>query len=151
MFKEGIVLYFTPFYFADGSRSKNKYFVVLRNVDKEILLASLPSSKDYLPREVNPGIIGCVELPENAFNCFVLPACKKITECDKGFSKNTYLYGAYIQEYSVSKLKEIYREDGIDYEIWGRLKPGILEQIVECFSKSALVKRKIKKMLSEKG
>lgn len=42
MFTPGNILYFTPFYFKNGAPSKNKYFIVLKDVDGQLVLASLP-------------------------------------------------------------------------------------------------------------
>ena len=49
MFKEGNILYFNPFYFENGNTPKPKYFLVLKEVDGQLLLASLPTSHDHIP------------------------------------------------------------------------------------------------------
>lgn len=60
---EADILYFEPFYFKNGNISKNKYFVVLKCFATSNLLASLPTSKDFVPaRNMKPE--GCIELPE---------------------------------------------------------------------------------------
>lgn len=58
--KAGTLLYFSPFWFPDGGQPKPKYFVVLYNEDKDMLLASLPTSKDHIPSdiEMQAGCIG---------------------------------------------------------------------------------------------
>ena len=50
MYKQGQILYFEPFYFLNGNTSKNKYFIVLKQVEGKIIVASLPTSKDFVPR-----------------------------------------------------------------------------------------------------
>lgn len=50
MYLPGTIFYFTPFYFNDGkTASKNKYFIVLCNGKEQMIVASLPSSQDYVP------------------------------------------------------------------------------------------------------
>ena len=71
MLEEGNILYFDPFYFKNGNPAKPKYFVVLKNIDNNSILASLPTSKDSIP-EKEEIENGCVELPNINFNCFVI-------------------------------------------------------------------------------
>ena len=79
MFEEGQILYFTPFYFKNGNAAKNKYFVVVKNIDETSLIASLPTRKDSIP-ESEVVESGCVEIPEINFNCFVISAKVPVTE-----------------------------------------------------------------------
>ena len=51
-FQEGAILYFDPFIFSDGGSPKPKYFLVLKVMDDACLLASLPTSKDFVPSTV---------------------------------------------------------------------------------------------------
>ena len=44
MFEEGNLLLFRPFMFKNGATPKDKFFLVLGNVDGNLLLASLPTS-----------------------------------------------------------------------------------------------------------
>lgn len=48
MFKEGNILYFNPFYFENGNTPKPKYFLVLKEVDGQLVLASLPTLHDHM-------------------------------------------------------------------------------------------------------
>ncbi len=71
MLKEGFILYFTPFYFNNGNTAKPKFFIVLKEADKNnFLLAALPTSKDSVPTK-DEKEEGCIELPDINFNCFV--------------------------------------------------------------------------------
>mgnify|MGYP000762984021 CR=1 FL=1 len=49
MFKEGNLLKFSPFIFKNGACPKNKFFVVLKEAENAMILASLPTSKDHVP------------------------------------------------------------------------------------------------------
>lgn len=100
MFEEGNIIYFDPFYFKNGNTAKAKYFVVLKNDGKTNIIASLPTSKDFIPEE-NVTQQGCVELPEKDITCFVISNSQVITECGKKFGRTTYLYGQEIDDYEI--------------------------------------------------
>ena len=53
MFEEGNLLYFDPFLFKNGATPKPKFFIVLKNdINDEVILATLPTSKDHIPSDV---------------------------------------------------------------------------------------------------
>ena len=52
MFEEGNLLFFRPFLFKNGAESQDKFFLVLKKLDGDILLASLPTSKDHVPSDL---------------------------------------------------------------------------------------------------
>jgi hypothetical protein len=60
MFEPGNLLYFNPFIFPDGGDPKPKFFVVLGEVEETVLLASLPTSKDHIPSDVEVAS-GCLD------------------------------------------------------------------------------------------
>jgi hypothetical protein len=107
VFEAGNIIYFDPFYFKNGNTLKAKYFVVLKTLDNSSLIASLPTRRDSIP-STNSKNIGCVEIPEFNFNCFVLPNSIEITTCGKMFDFPTYLYGYQIDDYEINLLKKIY-------------------------------------------
>ena len=145
MFSERTIIYFTPFFFKNGNPSKNKYFVVLKNIGNKSIIASLPTSKDYVPEELEIEH-GCIECESKKFNCFVFSPSVEITECGKSFERPTYLYGYLLDEYEISKMKEIYTEKK-DFEIWGVMKTEVFSKLIECFKSSGVVKRKYKRLL----
>ena len=51
MFSPGNLLYFNPFIFPDGGVPKPKYFLVLAEAGDDVLLASLPTSKDHVRQQ----------------------------------------------------------------------------------------------------
>ncbi len=79
MFEPGNLLYFNPFIFPDGGDPKPKFFVVLGEVDETVLLASLPTSKDHIPSDVEV-TSGCLEIPERMVNAYTFLANEVITE-----------------------------------------------------------------------
>lgn len=146
MIEERNVIYFDPFYFKNGNTAKPKYFVVLKQIDKKSVIASLPTRKYTIPFGDNIDN-GCLELPDINLNCFVLPKDVEITECGKSFTFQTYLYGHQIDDYDIDLLDQIYPNEGSDYEIWGKIKPEIFADLINCFKNSKSVKRKYKNIL----
>jgi hypothetical protein len=146
MFEEGNILYFDPFYFKNGNTAKRKYFLVLKVHERKTIIAVLPTRTASIPRSELVDS-GCLELPEIGLNCFVFPKQETVTECGKVFDFNTYLYGAFIDDYEISVLEELYPNEGIDYWVWGKLKPAYFEAVLDCFRQSASVKRKYKRVL----
>ena len=140
------ILYFDPFYFKNGNKAKAKYFVVLKLIENRAVLASLPTSKDYIPafEEIQDG---CIEIPKSNFNCFAIPVTTCVTEREKYFPRKTFLYGQNIDEYEIELMKNIYPLENIDYEIWGKMKKCLFEDLICCFRNSKAVKRKYKRLL----
>lgn len=146
MFQEGNIIYFDPFYFSNGNTAKPKYFIVLKKINSEFLIASLPTRKDYIPTNHEITSV-CIELPENYFNCFVLSKNSIVTDCGRKFDFNTYLYGYEIFDIEIQKIQEIYPNEGSDYTIWGNMKLELFKELKECFKNSKIVKRKYKKLI----
>lgn len=146
MFEEGNILYFDPFYFKNGNTAKPKYFVVLKNINQNSILASLPTRKDNIPNNFEVQI-GCNEFFLNNTSCFFIPKNLEITLNKKSFDFNTFLYGFQIDDYDSNLLKEIYPNEGTDFIVWGKFKQNIFEEIVNCFKNSKSVKNKYRKIL----
>lgn len=148
MYIPGNIIYFDPFYFKDGSVSKPKYFLVIKIVGSNALLASLPSSKVHLPShlEINHG---CIEVPSGNINCYVFKANNVITTNHWAFPMDTFIYGQWLDEYDINLLEDIYPVKDIDYKIIGQLTNQEMNQLIHCFTQSASVKRKFKRLLSE--
>jgi len=147
VFSEGQIIYFSPFYFKNGNTSKNKYFVVLKNIDDKIILASLPTRTNKIPSFINSAH-GCINLDDRCFNCYLFEAGRPI--CDNGFcfDLHTFIYGSEVEDYELEILKSVYGIEGVDYEISGKLILKELTELRKCLMESASVKRKIKRLLS---
>jgi len=120
VFTEGSLLYFDPFYFKSGNTAKPKYFLVLKVTADQAILATLPSSQDYVPA-YQPIAHGCIELAEANFNCYIFISGQPVTTTGWAFPKNTFLYGQQIDEYPIANLLDIYPVEGADYKIVGHL------------------------------
>jgi len=139
------MLSFDLFHFKGGD-SKPKYFIVLKVLDEQVVLACLPSSKVHLP--VAQALYhGCLDQPENGINCYIMEANRPVTQNGWVFPLTTILYGMWLDDFLIPQLNERYSIEGVDYEIVGDLLPDELEQIVQCFRNSTQVKRKYKRWL----
>ena len=145
MYTPGKIIYFDPFFFKEGG-SKPKYFLVLKVINENVILASLPSSQAHLPASI---VIqhGCLEIPELCINCYVFEANKPITKDGWSFNLNTFLHGLWLDDYNISELMETYSIENVEYEIIGELTDEQLCNIINCFANSSNVKRKYKRIL----
>jgi len=148
MFENGNIIYFDPFYFKNGNRAKPKYFVVIKNINNNSILASLPTRRDNIPQEEEVEN-GCVELPDINFNCFVISKNLEVTNCGKKFDFKTHLYGHQLDIYPIELLEELYPIENTDYYIWGKMKDAIYNDLIDCLRNSKNVKRKYKRILND--
>ncbi|WP_153798957.1 hypothetical protein [Foetidibacter luteolus] len=146
MYTPGKLIYFDPFYFKDGSESKPKYFLVLKVINGNVVLASLPSSKIHLP-QAQEIIHGCLEMPDSGINCYIFKANTPVTKCGWSFKIDTLLYGNWLDDFNIELLSQNYSIEGVDYEIIGELADDQFRQLINCFSTSRVVKRKYKRWL----
>ncbi len=149
MYSPGTIFYFTPFYFKDGkASSKNKYFLCLCREGEDMIVASLPSSQDYVPAFANKEH-GCIDVPEGNFNCYHFAEGHPVTVNDWSFPKPTYIYANWIDTFSLGIFREVYVLEGIDYEIIGRLTPEEFNALIKCFLSASSIKRKYKRLLQK--
>jgi len=147
LFEEGIILYFNLFHFKNGkSEPKPKYFIVLTSSIENTIIASLPTSRDSIPKNQSQ-TIGCIEIKEANFNCYSIPNNKVITTCNKKFPVNTFIYAHEIDSYKVDALQKKYLSNK-DYKVWGKIKPRIFTELIKCLKNSNTIKRRFKKALS---
>jgi hypothetical protein len=145
VFSPGDILYFNPFYFKNGNTAKNKYFIVLKKVDGELVIASLPTRTDRVPRHITVEH-GCLNDQEGCFNCYHFAAEQIICENGFCFPLNTFLYVDEVDYYNLESLSDQYI-NGIDYETVGKLKNAEFEELIECLRISTSIKRKIRRYL----
>ena len=146
MYTPGKLIYFDPFYFKDGG-SKPKYFLVIKLVNENVVLASLPSSKVHLPADQSIQH-GCLEVPDSGINCYVFEANRPVTKDGWSFELHTFLYGMWLDDYPIDVLKANHSIQGVDYDIIGELSDDELRRVIDCFLNSSSVKRKYKRLLA---
>lgn len=141
MYEEGKLLKFSPFKFKNGNTSKSKYYVVLKRIDDEVMMAALPTSKDHIPADAMV-VDGCVDIPERRVNAFVFSPNTQITETFR-FSLPTFIYGESVDEYEQQYL------DAMDAEVedLGNMDSSLFQQLKDCIKKAALLKRKYRSLL----
>lgn len=146
MYTAGKLIFFDPFLFKNGG-SKPKFFLVLKVIEGNAVLASLPTSQFHLPANINIDH-GCIEIPEGCITCYVFKAGIPITKTGWFFKSETYLHGCWIDDFNIATLEANYQIENVDYEIKGELKDDELQKIIDCFKNSSSVKKKYKRLLS---
>lgn len=154
MFEEGNILYFNPFYFENGNTPKPKYFMVLKNMEDNIVLASLPTSHDHIPGSIEK-IHGCIDDYTINFNCYYFKKGQKVAHNEQNgsefcFPKDTYVYGYRIEIFNTEKFNEQIASSKTRITFKGKLYINEMEQLYECLRNSSSVKRKFRKILYKK-
>jgi hypothetical protein len=135
-----------PFFFKSGNpASKNKFFIVLKNIDNKIIIASLPTSSSKAPALIAI-LHGCINHDDRCFNCYLFEEGRVISDNGFCFELNTYIYGNEVEDYLLEDLNRVYAIEGIDYEIVGKLTELEYNDLYQCISNSSSVKRKIKRL-----
>lgn len=146
MFEPGNLLYFNPFIFPDGGNSKPKFFVVLGEVDEMVLLASLPTSKDHIPSDVEVKS-GCLEIPERMVNAYTFMANEEVTDAGFFFEVNTFIYGQNIKTYNSVAFLGQTASGATVIEEKGKLKDELFSALKDCLKNSDAVRKRYKKYL----
>lgn len=150
MFEEGNLLFFRPFLFKNGAEPQDKFFLVLKKMESDILLASLPTSKDHVPSDLEVKY-GCLNIPERMLNIFVFMAGENVAVKDDGtpfaFDKNTFIYGFNLDIYPAGQLDLQERMAQTSIEKIGTLDENVFNDLIACLSESKMVKNKFRRML----
>jgi hypothetical protein len=139
------IIYFSSFQFKNGNSPQTKYFIVLANVDNNIIIASLPTRTNSVPSFVTTNH-GCINIDERCYNSYLFEKQKVIGEKGFCFDMPTFIYGDQVEDYKLELLDANYIED-IDYKILDILLKEEYDAIINCFRNSDSVKFKIKKRL----
>lgn len=152
MFEEGNLLLFHPFLFKNGAHPKDKFFLVIENIDGELLLASLPTSKDHVPSDIEIKH-GCLDLSERFVNVFVFLSGEEVLNKDNGkhfsFSKNTFIYGADLDMYNLAQFELQERLAQTNIELVGCLDTAVFLELKDCLANSKMVKNRYRRLLSK--
>lgn len=151
MFEEGNILYFNPFYFENGNTPKPKYFLVLKNVEGNLVLASLPTSHDHIPGHIEK-VHGCIDDDAINFNCYYFQEGKNIAynereDCDFSFPRDTYVYGYRIAFFDLAKFEKQIASSETILTYKGKLYQKEMLCITECLRNSSSVRRMFRKLL----
>ena len=140
-YKEGQLLRFTPFNFKNGATPKRKYFIVLKQMDEMVVMASLPTSQNHIPRNI-PLTSGCINLPERAVNAYIFMPKEPVTG-NFSFTLPTFVYGEEVDEYNQTYLNKM----DSNIENFGTIHNHIFIELKKCLKQSALLKRRFKRLL----
>ena len=146
MFEPGNLLYFNPFIFPDGGVPKPKFFVVLGEVDETLLLASLPTSKDHIPSDIEVKS-GCLEIPDRMVNAYIFMANEVVTDNGFFFEKNTFIYGQNIKTYNSVAFLGQTASGKVVIEKKGKLKDEVFTALKDCLKNSDSVRKRYKQYL----
>lgn len=150
LYEEGTLLLFHPFLFKNGAIPKDKFFIVLKNSNGELLLSCLPTSKDHVPSNYEVKY-GCLEISDICVNVFIFIAKKEIAVRDDGtpfsFSKDTFIYGADLDMFKRSVFEQQVAASQTCIERVGTLNADTFKDLKECLANSKMVKNKFRRML----
>lgn len=146
MFIAGQIVYCNPFYFKNGNTAKPKYFIILKNIDNRIVIASLPTRSNKAPSLV-VNMHGCNNHDDRFFNCYAFEPDRIITDTGFAFPLPTFIYGNEVESYEASNLSSVYQVERIDYEIIGNILQEEFLALYNCLKQSSSIKRGIKKLL----
>jgi hypothetical protein len=142
----GTLLHIPNYVFENGD-FKNKFFLILKEIDGCQLIVSLPSSIEYFPTGT-PINHGCIDLAQAQQTTYCFKA-DYILDTNNNFSfpKDTFLHGCWLKEVDKILFFQTYPIQDFHYEIKGVLDHTELTSVIECFKNSPSVKRRIKKLL----
>lgn len=146
MFEPGNLLYFNPFIFPDGGDPKPKFFIVLGEIDETVLLASLPTSKDHIPSDIEVKS-GCLEIPDRMVNAYIFLANEVVTDNGFFFEKNTFIYGQNIKTYNSVAFLGQTASGKVVIEKKGKLKDEVFTALKDCLKNSDSVRKRYKQYL----
>ena len=146
MFEPGNLLYFNPFIFPDGGDPKPKFFIVLGEIDETVLLASLPTSKDHIPSDIEVKS-GCIEIPDRMVNAYIFLANEVVTDNGFFFEKNTFIYGQNIKTYNSVAFLGQTASGKVVIEKKGKLKDEVFTALKDCLKNSDSVRKRYKQYL----
>ena len=142
MLTPGTLLYFNPFVFKNGAQPKAKYFVVLGHMDSDLIIASLPTSKDHVPDD-SQVLRGCVNIPERCVSAYVFEEGDTVTD-NFSFPRRTFIYGEQVDEY---REEDLINQMGGQMTELGCIKPNIFQDLIQCLKNSVVLRRKYRNWL----
>jgi len=148
MYLPKTLIYFTPFYFENGNNPQNKYFIVLEATEQDIVLASLPTSKNQVPNHIQK-THGCLNHDESRFNCYLFEKQKIISECNTfSFPLDTFVYGEQVFTTEKTKLENGYKSENKDFVVLCKLSETEYRSLINCLKNSKSVKNRIKRLIA---
>jgi len=145
VFLPGQILYFDSFQFKNGNQPKSKYFLILANIENQLIIASLPTRTNTVPSFVTINH-GCINIDDRCYNSYLFEKGRVIGQNGFSYDMTTFIYGDQVEDYKLETFDANYIE-GVDYMALDILVKNEFDAIIHCFKTSNSVKNKIKKML----
>ena len=147
----GTILHFNAFQFEEPATAtrpaeRNKFFVVLRNMGQEVVVACLPTKVDRIPESVEQ-IHGCNDYPTGGWTAYMFEARKPITTNGWSFSIRTYMYGFGVRAYNGRVLSTNHPRVGVDRQVKGRLTADEFAALIACLGRSVDIKQNMRSAL----
>lgn len=140
------ILYFPTFIFKNGAQPKAKFFITIMNIDNEVIVVSLPTSKDFIPDSILAE--GCIEHPTRCISCYCFfPKVEICSDSNFTFALNTFIYADQVDTYNASILERQYPVENVDYYRKGTLSKDKQSDLLDCLINSKQLKRGIKKKI----
>ena len=149
----GTILHFNRFQFEEPATAtrpgeRNKFFIVLRTLADQMVLASLPTSKDQIPDSVDQRH-GCVLYPSGDLTAYVFEAMEPVAMNGWFFSLRTYMYGYQVRDYNYGTLSRNHGGAGSEVSVKGRLIAKEFQAMVQCILRSIDLKRRYRATLAD--
>lgn len=142
IFQVGHLYRFEPFYFENGT-SKDKFFLVIASAGDDVIMASLPTSKDHIPN-IKPQNAGAYEYTDIGLNVYKFDANTKVTN-KHTFERDTFIYGSGLNLYNTELLNS-HKSNIIDL---GKMYNHYFDAIINNLKKSKVIKKKYSKILNQ--
>jgi len=147
VFKTGHIYYFAAFKFKNGDDPKEKYFIVLKETKDKVLIGTLPTRTNKIPSFVDKDH-GCINIDERQYNCYLFKKGQTVCTNGFGFDMPTFVYGSDLDYYPKDRFIQDHPIEGTDFICQGELNKEEFNNLLDCFIKSAAVKRGIKRALA---
>lgn len=135
MFETGNLLFFRPFIFKNGAEPQDKFMVVLGlDTNGNMVLASLPTSKNHVPSDIDVES-GCIVEPNG------------MRQTAFAFDVNTFIYGSDLDTYPISTFQQQISCGETNVTLIGKLSDKLLVSLIDCLKKSKMVKNKFKRLI----
>lgn len=146
MIEERTLLYLTPFYFSDGKAPSPKYCLVIKSNDNGLMLVNLPSSQIHFPFPEENTKNGCMSLDEHNIHCFCIIKGTSCTDKNHSFTKDTFLYGRWVDEFDVEIWRKTYDKPNT-YKDYGKVSVELYNEILQCLTKSNQTKKGLRRKI----
>lgn len=142
------VLHISKYDFEDGSKSKNKFLIILDCIEESSIILSLTTSQDFIPDRLLEKGEPCIHEPINNIHSYHFPQGLPICINGFAFRKPTFITigRSQIMTRKLDHINSTYIEKG-KVELMGKLIPEHYFNLLKCIAQSRYVTNNIKKQI----